>query len=340
MRKLASIQRVWRLDSIPGADNIEIARVLGWTCVVRKGQFHLMDLAVYFEVDSFLPVRKELEFLRTSSYKRGDGMGEGFKIREMKFKGQVSQGLLLPLSLFPEIPQHPAAGDDVTALLGVRKWEEEEKVTIGGTILGPLPYDVPRADEVRIQAQPELLDEFQGLDYYISTKMNGSTHSVSLDEDGFHVTGHNYEYKNDGKSDFYRFIRKLGLEMKMRDFAYESGIRELTVQGEFCGPGIQHNCLHLTKPEWYVFTVRENGERDGLERMLSACHFLGLQSVPVEEIGNDLPSKYQTIEKLTERAAGKYKSGEKKAGIVIRPVEPVYSELLGGPLSFKVVNNK
>ena len=72
MRKLASIQRVWKIEPIEGADRIELAHVLGWQCVVNKGQFQPMDLAVYFEVDSFLPIQEEYEFMRASSYKNSE----------------------------------------------------------------------------------------------------------------------------------------------------------------------------------------------------------------------------------------------------------------------------
>ena len=47
MRKLASIQRIWKIEPIEGADRIELAHVLGWQCVVNKGQFQPMDTAVY-----------------------------------------------------------------------------------------------------------------------------------------------------------------------------------------------------------------------------------------------------------------------------------------------------
>ena len=83
MRKLASIQRIWKIEPIEGADRIELAHVLGWQCVVNKGQFKEMDLAVYFEIDSFLPVCEPFEFLRKSSYKKSDIMGEGFLLRTM-----------------------------------------------------------------------------------------------------------------------------------------------------------------------------------------------------------------------------------------------------------------
>lgn len=243
--------------------------------------------------------------MRASSYKKNEILGEGFRLRTMRFRGQISQGLLMPISTFSEIPENAALGEDVSAIIGVRKWElVEEKATSGGTVIGNLPYDIPKTDETRVQAEPDLIKEFAGLEYYISTKMDGSSHSVSVDEDGFHVTGHNYEYKDDGKSSFYELVKKMNLEEKMRTF------------------------------------VRENGKRVGLNRMLEVCKALELQSVPIEEVGTDLPSKYPTVEALLERSDGEYPNGGKKEGIVIRPTEPIYCPLISASLSMKVVNNK
>ena len=340
MRKLASIQRIWKIEPIEGADRIELAHVLGWQCVVNKGQFQPMDLAVYFEVDSFLPVVPEFEFMRASSYRKTDIMGEGFRLRTMKFRGQISQGLLLPVSSFTAIPGDAELGMDVTELLGVKKWEIEERITTGGTMIGTLPYDIPHTDETRVQAEPELIKAFAGLEYYISTKMDGSSHSVGIDENGFHVTGHNYEYKDDGNSPFYELVKSMGLQEKMGTFAAENNLTAFTIQGELCAPGIQKNRLKLTKPHWYVFTVREDGRRVGLNRMVEVCQELQLETVPVEEVGMDLPAKYPTVEALLERAEGDYPNGGKKEGIVIRPTEPVYCELISAALSMKVVSNK
>lgn len=274
MRKLASIQRIWKIEPIEGADKIELAFVLGWQCVVNKGQFKPMDLAVYFEIDSFLPIRDEFEFLRTSSYRKNDILGEGFRLKTMRFRGQISQGLLLPLGQFNELDTYSEIGTDVSEALGVRKWEVEEKITTGGTIIGELPIDVPHTDETRVQAEPELINDFKGLDYYISTKMDGSSHSISIDDDGFHVTGHNYEYKNDGKSAFYELINSRGIEAKLMDYYKNNNLSMITIQGELCAPSIQKNRLKLTKPEWYVFTIRVNGNRVGLKQMQEICKAL------------------------------------------------------------------
>ena len=154
MRKLASIQRITHIEPIEGADKIELAHVLGWQCVVNKGQFKENDLAVYFEVDSFLPIKPEFEFLRSSSYKKTDLMGEGFRLRTMKFRGQISQGLLLPVSQFQPLLGDTEEGMDVTDKLEVKLWEIEERATTGGTVIGNLPMDIPHTDETRVQAEP------------------------------------------------------------------------------------------------------------------------------------------------------------------------------------------
>lgn len=339
MRKLASIQRIWEIEPIAGADKIELAYVLGWKCVVNKGQFKKYDLAVYFEVDSFLPIREEFDFLRNSSYRNSQILGEGFKLRTMRFKGQISQGLLLPISSFKELDQNIELGSDVTDILKVRKWEIEERVTTGGTVKGLLPSSIPHTDETRVQAEPTLIYHFNNIEYYISSKMDGSSHSIGIDSDGVHITGHNYEYKDDDSNDFFVYLKKQGYIEKIKDFFNRYELETLTIQGEFCGPGIQGNPVKLIKPQWYVFNVLENGERVDLSKMIDICEYLGLKIVPIEEIGFNLPSHYPDVESLLKRAEGKYETGSPKEGIVIRPTKPIYCETISSSLSMKVVSN-
>ena len=97
MRKLATIQRVSEIIPIEGATTIELAKSRGWQYVVKKGEFNVGDTGVYFEIDSFLPVHDRYEFLRKSSYKNNEYMGEGFRIKTMRFMGNLSQGLFYRL---------------------------------------------------------------------------------------------------------------------------------------------------------------------------------------------------------------------------------------------------
>ena len=340
MRTLASVQRIREITPIQNADRIELAHILGWQCVVKKGEFKPNDLCVYYEIDSFLPVRAEYEFLRNSSYRKSELLGEGFRLRTQTFRGEISQGLALPLLSVLEYDDMCKEGDDLTEVLGVRKWEIPEKATSGGTVIGELPGSIPATDETRIQAMPELLQEFAGLPYYISTKMDGSSHSIGYDAAGLHVTGHTYEYQDDGKCGFYEYCKKHGLPEKLEAYHKEyPNVHTLTLQGEYCGPGMQKNRLRLNRPVWYLFDVRINEHRAPLEFLLEIAERFGIETVPVEETGLDLPSKYPTVEALLARADGDYPNGGKKEGIVIRPTTPQHCQALGTDLSMKVINN-
>ena len=187
---------------------------------------------------------------------------------------------------------------------------------------------------------PELLEAFRGKPYYISTKMDGSSHSISIDEDGFHVTGHNYEYRDDDSSAFYRLVKARDYRTAMERYMADHGIHTLTIQGEFCAPGIQQNRLKLTKPEWFVFTVRIDGHRVGLEKTREVAEAINALTVPIEETGADLPSTYPSVEALLARAEGQYPNGGPKEGIVIRTIEPEFCPLISGPLSMKIISNK
>lgn len=114
MRHLATIREITTLRPIAGADRIEVAQVDGWECVVQKGEFHTGEHIVYIEVDSIVPERPEFEFLRDRK----------FRVRTIKLRGQVSQGLVLPLSILPN--GAPAdLGADVTDVLGIKKYDPE-----------------------------------------------------------------------------------------------------------------------------------------------------------------------------------------------------------------------
>lgn len=333
-RKLASIQYIHDITPIEGADRIECIHVLGWQCVANKGIFHVGDCCVYMEVDSFLPICEQFEFLRNSSYKNSGLLGEGFRLKTLKYRGQISQGLVQPLSILPE--GNYELGDDVTKLLGIRKWEIEEHVTNSGTVISEFPEGIPKTDELRVQSYPELINEFKAVKgYYISTKMDGCSVTMYQKDGHFGICGRNYEYADDDKCAMWKYAHEHEIPEKIA----KANITDIAIQGEFCGAGIQKNRLKLVKPEWYVFTMLDlkTHSRFSLEKMTEICKLLKLNMVPIEEVKEDF--EYDDVDTLLERAKGKYLSGMNKEGIVIRPLEPIYSKTIEGPLSMKVLNN-
>ena len=160
-RKLASIRIISDLRPIEGADKIELAIVDGWKVVVAKDVGHKVgDKVIYCEIDSFLPIKPEFEFLRKSSYKKMADGSEGFRLRTVKLRGQVSQGLILPLSLINYTNLDFKVGMDVTMMLGINKYEPPIPAELAGKVKGLFPSFISKTDEVRcLSEETELITE-------------------------------------------------------------------------------------------------------------------------------------------------------------------------------------
>lgn len=351
MRKLASIQAIRELRPIEHADMIELVFIMGWQCVAKKGEFKAGDLCVYFEVDAFLPDGDlRYEFLRGNSYRNNEFMGAGFRIKTMSMRGQISQGLALPICLFDEEFKEIeiSEGLDVTEILSVRKWEIPEMAGSAGTQIGEKPYGIPTTDETRIQSAPEYIDAFKGKPYYISTKMDGTSCTVYAKDGKVGVCGRNFEYKEEvDKCPMWKFVVESGLKERLTEYG-----ENLVLQGEFCGEGIQKNRMRLNKPNLFIFDagliLKTGGvKKYGLSEMLDICEKFKLDTVPIEETAASFD---YTLDEILERARGKYDSGLDKEGIVVRTQDMSCGEFSadksdGGMISivrrmsFKVINN-
>jgi hypothetical protein len=142
MRKLASIQKILDIRPIPGADKIVVVKVLGWECVALKDEFSVGDDCVYFELDSILPIADWNAHLR-----KGSDAHKPLRVRTIRLRGQLSQGLALPMSLLPEGQYE--LGQDVTELVGVKKWEPYIPPEMTGKVKGTRPHFIPKTDEPR-----------------------------------------------------------------------------------------------------------------------------------------------------------------------------------------------
>ena len=141
MRKLVSIRKIDSLSPIEGADKIELAHTGGWQCVVGKGSFQSGELAVFFEIDSALPANDErYSFLKERCLRKwlnhGKLVCEVIRIKTCKFKGQISQGLFMPLTTFPELKEQKLLeGTDLTEILHVKHYDDLAEEMGRGSIL-------------------------------------------------------------------------------------------------------------------------------------------------------------------------------------------------------------
>ncbi|MFH2113948.1 MAG: RNA ligase (ATP) [Spirochaetota bacterium] len=340
-RKLASIQRITGVEPIEGADRIEKVAILGWYCVVKKGEFKPGDLCVYFEIDSLLPEWPEYEFLRQSSWNQSLGR---FRLRTAKLRGVVSQGLALPLSglaarLAP-VSVGLDEGVDLTEILDVEKYEPPVPAQLEGQVR-PFSWPIAKTDEPRLESDPALLAAMGGKPYYISAKLDGTSGSFILAESeagpDFHVCSRNYSLVESDTNTFWRIARKQDLECHLRAELAGNG-RLLAIQGEVCGPGIQSNRLNLPEPTLFVFNIIDlrTGYRFTLDEMRAFCADKGLRMVPVILEGNDFSFTHDDIFSMSEflyhDAIPEARRDQEAEGIVVRSADQ--------SVSFKKVSNR
>ena len=360
-RKLASVQKVKAIKPIEGADKIEVVQILNWDCVAKKGEYKVGDEVIYFEIDSLLPDVPMLEWLKGSSWSQKLNR---YKISTHRFRGQISQGLVIPIKDLEELDRQihnreecvPIAyteGTDLTEILEIEKYEPPVSNGPLGEIISHEWY-VPKTDEERIQVCAEnVLPEYiksEQVDWYESVKLDGTSCTAGLFEDAFLIGGRNQWYKDENM--YTTTVKKYGdIEKHLRDYQKLTG-KYIVFQGELCGPGIQSNRLGLKEKEWFIFNVwvSDTGKMDSykkldLLRFLNMCDDFGLPHVPIIPVKDKFNFKTttdvdETVEKLLKYVDTiKYKTFFEESspnqiaeGVVFRKNDMSYS--------FKVISNK
>jgi RNA ligase (TIGR02306 family) len=346
MRKLASIQTITALEPITGADTIERARVLGWWVVVKKGEYKPGDIVVYCEIDSLLPEQSMFEFLRASSFKparldevTGDTTPAGFRIKTAKLRGQVSQGICFPISILP--PDSPrTVGEDVTALLGVVKWEPPAPVGMGGKVKGAFPGFLPKTDETRVQVLEFVLKKHTGKVFTITEKLDGTSFTAFVREGVFGVCSRNLLMDEQDESNIHsRVARRYALDEKLQKAATRLG-HDLAIQAELIGPGIQGNKYALTEITLRVFNVLNINTYKLLDHPAALELLLQLGLEPVPQLGTLVMN--HTVDELVTLSEGASVLNPKaqREGIVLRPLIEEEEAEIGGRLSLKAINPK
>lgn len=323
MRKLASLQRITTLEPIPNADSICKATVLGWQLVVKKGEFSVGDLCVYVEIDSILPERPEFEFLRARSN----------RIRTVRLRGQISQGVCFPLSILPDTVK-VEEGLDVTTVLGIEKYEPPIPAQLSGVMKGGFPSFIPKTDETRVQILADLLQKYEGEHCFVTEKLDGSSVTYYLNEGEFGVCSRNMELEKSEDNSFWKVAVNLGIEAKLNSLG-----KNIAIQGELIGEGIQSNKYKLKGQTVRFFNAFDisNYEYLNYSDFRALMENLELPMVPVLEERFPLVSDINGLVELSIGGSVLRKE-TRREGIVIRPLKEKTDQI--GRVSFKVINPK
>jgi hypothetical protein len=352
-RKLASVQLIRNIEPIKDADAIEKATVLGWEVVIaKKDNLRVGDLVVYIETDSVVPEKPEYEFLRERR----------FRIRTIKLRGQISQGLVLPLTVLPLKRTGYVEGDDVTELLGITKYlspTEQTEARLAEEAIAReknrikrffmknkwfrrlftkekrgFPKFITKSDEDRIQLFPNICEIEKDTPFTVTEKLDGQSGTWFLvKEKGwfrtkyrFGVCSRNIYRKTPDNSSYWKIARKYKIEDVLKKLIGKEMF--IAIQGEIIGQGIQENKYKLQDVDMYVFNlILPSGRVDQSTLELNMLRH-GLQAVPRLEYNFKLRD---SIHEVVEYAKGQSTLLDiPREGIVVRNYDK--------KLSFKVIN--
>ena len=350
MRKLATIREIKAIKPIDGADKIECAIVDGWECVIaQKDNFNIGDKIVYIEIDSIVPERPEFEFLRDKK----------FRVRTIKLRKQISQGLVLPLSVLPKGSYN--LDDDVTKILGIKKYDpegEQEKRNTGQTTestknpfirllmrfnwfrrlfvktkKGGFPSWIAKTDEDRIQNKITMFEVAKsvGTKFVVTEKLDGQSLTLFLERIGrnkfeFGVCSRNLRLHQPNNSSWWTIAKQINAEHVLKTLL-GTGNR-IVLQGEIIGTGIQGNKYKVSGYDFYAFNLIIDGVKFSTQETKSILAIHNIKTVPILEEEFTLKENIPAMVEYARGDSTLFKT--KREGIVIRNYDK--------NISFKVIN--
>ena len=337
--KLATIEKVLDKKPIDGADKIELITILGWNVITKKDEYQVGDLCIYIPIDTTIdPTREYFKFLadKKDPLKR-------VKIQTIKMKGVFSQGLVIPLDTISNMVNidniEIMEGNDVSEILDVKKYEKENIINqitgVTAQIGIPFPIDIiPITDEDNLKTKYKCLEEFLNEEIYVTLKMDGSSMTVINTPTNTFVCSRRLVL--DKGSVMYQYVLRENIPERIKHL-------NIAIQGEFCGPKVNNNRLELKDYKYYVFNIKDlnTGYYLGYYEMKKLADELKLDTVPLLEIikftnnitihnFQEIANKVNYITPMNKKVAGE--------GIVIRPLNPKWSNILNKFLSVKIIN--
>ena len=282
MRKLASLVTIDSIHAIPKADAIEVARIGGWAAVVKKDEFIPGEVALYIEIDAFLPEGQPAWQFLVDKQPIDYNDVRGHVLRTVTLRKQVSQGLLVKPALFAKQLQGAGLGEDVGERLGIAKYEAPVPKELEGLARGMYPTRIPKTDQERIQNLIGELAIWQAeqAQWEVTEKLEGASVTFALLDGEVHACSRTVDYLDLEGNTMWAVAHRLGLPQALKNVC--SG-HNIAIQGELVGPGIEGNIYKLTEHRFYVYDIYDTdmARYFGAAERYALANMLGLEHVPV-----------------------------------------------------------
>lgn len=336
MRDLAAVVTIESTEKMFEKDRIVCASMVenGYEVII-PATYKPGDMMVFIQEGAILPEVEVWEFLRKRCY---NASVKGFVIKPMTMgkkeyvvDGNVeagervkSWGLAVGLNecgLSEDQISKLKSGDDLTELLGIRKYEPEEdaspktgsskkkypawvKFCLSHAGLrwigriwqkrhqnksGGFPTElISKSDETTIQNFKMALTKYADTEVYVSAKIEGQSftglHGLIKKNhlDKFYVCSRNNAYFVKDNSIFWTVANKYDVDRKLNDYFKKIG-RALILQGEQVGPDIQQNIYDFAENGWFIYTIKDQLTKKQLpfDEMTAICEELNIPMVPV-----------------------------------------------------------
>lgn len=277
--------------------------------------------------------------MRKYSYRKLSDGREGFRLKTAKFRGQISQGLLMPLKDYPELDEKAIKEDsDLSVLLNVTKYEPPIPANLAGLVKGPFPSFVQRSDEERIQNLPDYFEKYKDALFEETEKLDGTSCTYYWNEGLFGVCSRNLELLETGDNTQWQLAREMNVKKSLADLN-----KNIALQGEIVGPGINKNTLRLPGKRFCIYNIYDIDLRryqtpDERKETIGSLNNDIIGHVPVLNEKIDIFTRAVNIKELLEYAKGRSKLNPERdrEGVVFK------SHFLDGNrniVSFKVLSN-
>lgn len=352
MRRLAVIKRIALVEPIPNADRLEKYTIDGWEIVDAKDRFKAGDLVVYFEIDSLIPVRFEelKQYCSVKSIMEDGKKFEGYRIKTIKLRGQVSQGLIMSTDVVEK--KYRKEGTDVSDIIGVKKYEVMQIVEEPSKLellarkykflrfvlnkffrpkaKGGFPAFIHKTDEERIQNMPKICERTD-ITFHVTEKLDGCSATFYVkDTKKFwnrYTFGQCSRNQHTTMREFTHVAHAYGLKKMLTALVKETGANFVAIQGEILAPRIQKNKYGVKEPDFYLFNLNIGGKEQDTVEQVKVCERFNLKHVPVLDIDFVMKPIHDMIKYSTAKSTLLPIDRE---GVVIRN----YTE----NISFKVIN--
>lgn len=341
-RKLVSVRRVTEVLPIPNADSIELSIVDGgWPVVTKINDFYKGDLAIYAESDSFIP-HELAPFLSKGNSPREYNGVKGERLRTIKLRNTISQGLLLKLEDITEKYglSDLVEGQDLTEALGVQKWEAPIPACLVGKVRGNFPSYISKTDQQRAQnIVSSIFNDHKDELYEITIKLDGSSCTIYVKDGVIGVCSRNLDLEETDSNSYWEAARSQGVIDSLGKFYEETG-RNIALQMELIGEGIQKNQERISGRELYLFDIYDIDAQRYLtpevrHATLDMLVDMGanLAHVPILHLNFQLTEHIKNLEGLLEFANGSsLNANVKREGVVFKSMDSSFS--------FKAISNQ